>query len=188
LLGSLVAHAGHHDLTKSKPDPADIPQIPPGKPDPGDIPQIPPGKPDPTPPTDPGDTPQIPPGKPEPKPGQHQPGGHPTPHRPHGSGGAHSPTHSGRAHNPKTHVVRGTETLWFLADCYGVSMQQLYWANRDTIGSSPDLIRPGQKLVIPSKSLKVPAFDYTPKISAGYHVAVSCPTDSPKAQQGNCKK
>lgn len=48
-------------------------------------------------------------------------------------------------------VIRG-DSLWGLADEFcgdGRKWPQIYNANRGTIGSNPDLIRPGQELYIP---------------------------------------
>jgi nucleoid-associated protein YgaU len=48
-------------------------------------------------------------------------------------------------------VVRG-ESLWRIAEFYygdGSQWQRIYDANRATIGSNPNLIRPGQNLLIP---------------------------------------
>lgn len=60
-----------------------------------------------------------------------------------------------------THTVGRGEHLSAIAPRYGVTWQQLYWANRDDI-KHPDLIQPGQVLKIPSRDLKVPDFPYTP--------------------------
>lgn len=45
-------------------------------------------------------------------------------------------------------VVKG-DSLGKIAARYGITWQQLYEANKDVIGSNPDLIRPGQTYVIP---------------------------------------
>lgn len=50
----------------------------------------------------------------------------------------------------KTHTVVNGENLSVIAARYGLaSWHQLYDANKNTIGGNPDLIRPGQVLVIP---------------------------------------
>ena len=49
-----------------------------------------------------------------------------------------------------TYTVQPGDNLSIIADKYrGVSSQDLYEANKETIGSSPDLIQPGMVLVIP---------------------------------------
>lgn len=48
----------------------------------------------------------------------------------------------------KTHTVRSGETLSGIARVYGTTWQKIYNDNKSVIGSNPNLIRPGQKLVI----------------------------------------
>ena len=50
---------------------------------------------------------------------------------------------------PSTVTVKPGETLWRLAARHGTTARALYAANRDTIGSDPDLLRPGLVLVLP---------------------------------------
>jgi hypothetical protein len=53
---------------------------------------------------------------------------------------------------PKTHTVKSGETLASISrDVYGTSNKwnEIYKKNRKVIGPDPDLIKPGQKLVIP---------------------------------------
>lgn len=87
---------------------------------------------------------------------------------------------------PVTHTVKTGEYLSFIAKCFDVSWRQLYWANRDVIGSNPDLIRPGQVLVIPSQDMKVPSFEYHPSYTPGVPAALSCPDNSPHAIAKDC--
>jgi nucleoid-associated protein YgaU len=52
----------------------------------------------------------------------------------------------------KTYTVQKGDTLWKIAGRFGFShWRPIYDANRQTIGPNPDLIRPGQKLVIPAQ-------------------------------------
>lgn len=60
-----------------------------------------------------------------------------------------------------TYTVRRGDNLTRIAARVGRTWQQLYWANRDQI-RHPDLIHPGQKLVIPPADLEVPPFEYHP--------------------------
>jgi hypothetical protein len=50
---------------------------------------------------------------------------------------------------PRTYTVRPGDTLWAIGQRLGVDWRRLYEANRDTIGPDPDVIRPGQVLVVP---------------------------------------
>ena len=51
---------------------------------------------------------------------------------------------------PRTYTVRSGDSLGTIAGKYsGVTWQQIYEANKSLIGSNPDLIQPGQVLVIP---------------------------------------
>ena len=51
----------------------------------------------------------------------------------------------------RTYTVRKGDTLSAIAQRLGLSSwHALYEANRDLIGPDPDLIRPGQVLVVPS--------------------------------------
>jgi LysM repeat protein len=53
--------------------------------------------------------------------------------------------HSGAA----CYVVQSGDTLSGIAATFGSSVQAIYQTNLTTIGSDPNLIRPGQKLYIP---------------------------------------
>lgn len=52
---------------------------------------------------------------------------------------------------PKTYVVKSGDNLYTIAKTFGISggWQALYNKNSGVIGANPDLIYPGQKLVIP---------------------------------------
>ncbi len=54
---------------------------------------------------------------------------------------------------PTSYTVKSGDSLWKVsAEVYrdgGVGWRKIYEANRDTIGKNPNLIRPGQTLVIP---------------------------------------
>lgn len=56
------------------------------------------------------------------------------------------------AHGAKTHTVKKGDTLWLIAKNYygnGSLWPRIYEANKAVIGGNPNLIRPGQTLVIP---------------------------------------
>jgi nucleoid-associated protein YgaU len=48
----------------------------------------------------------------------------------------------------RTYVVQAGDTLSGIAHRYGITWQALYFVNREVIGSDPDKIIPGQRLVI----------------------------------------
>ena len=48
------------------------------------------------------------------------------------------------------YVVQSGDTLSGIASMFGSSVQAIYESNLTTIGSDPNLIRPGQKLYIPN--------------------------------------
>ena len=56
---------------------------------------------------------------------------------------------SGAAPQANTYTVEAGDNLSKIGAKYGVSWQQIFDANRDTI-SDPDMIHPGQELKIPS--------------------------------------
>ncbi len=58
-------------------------------------------------------------------------------------------TESSSSGSGETYVVEGGDTLSEIGDQFGVSWEAIYQANQDTI-AEPDLIYPGEKLVIPS--------------------------------------
>ncbi len=52
---------------------------------------------------------------------------------------------------PRTYTVKPGDTLSGIAAALGLpNWRMLYEANRDVIGGNPNLIRPGQVLVVPS--------------------------------------
>jgi LysM repeat protein len=61
---------------------------------------------------------------------------------------------------PATHTVKGGDTVWAIAQKYGLSVSAVLKANN--IGSNA-LIFPGQKLVLPGKTTTAPASTSTPK-------------------------
>jgi murein DD-endopeptidase MepM/ murein hydrolase activator NlpD len=92
----------------------------------------------------PADPPPVTPPAPKPK---------PKPHR-HGHGHAYGHSHKRVEAGATTHTVRPGDTL------YGITKREtgnraldnwkpLYEANKDVIGSNPDLIYPGQRLTLP---------------------------------------
>lgn len=53
---------------------------------------------------------------------------------------------------PKSYTVKSGDTLWAIAKTYygnGSDFKKIYEANKSVIGKDPNLIKPGQKLVIP---------------------------------------
>ncbi len=53
------------------------------------------------------------------------------------------------------HIVKQDETLWAIAKHHyhdGTLWEKIYYANKNKIGPKPELIQPGMKLIIPSKS------------------------------------
>jgi hypothetical protein len=95
---------------------------------------------------------------------------------------------TGPSHPPRVrHEVRPGEYLDFIANCYDVSWQQLYWKNRDRIGSNPDVLRAGMMLRVPDQDQRVPAFAYSPSYDPnGVIPALTCPPNSPNA--GDCNR
>ncbi|SER87259.1 LysM peptidoglycan-binding domain-containing protein [Psychrobacillus sp. OK032] len=64
--------------------------------------------------------------------------------------GASRPTQDKKA--PKSHTVKKGDTLWAIAKrTYGngADFKKIYEANKATIGKNPNVIKPGQKLVLP---------------------------------------
>jgi len=53
--------------------------------------------------------------------------------------------HSGAA----CYIVQSGDTLSGIASSFGSSVEAIYQSNLTTIGTNPNLIRPGQKLYIP---------------------------------------
>ena len=50
-----------------------------------------------------------------------------------------------------TYTVQAGDTLWAIAESFygdGSSWSQIYESNKETIGGNPDLIQPGQDLLI----------------------------------------
>lgn len=58
------------------------------------------------------------------------------------------PNVSGENISPSTYVVKKGDTLSKIAEKYGVNWKVLYEKNKSIIGKNPDIIRPGQVLVI----------------------------------------
>jgi LysM repeat protein len=48
------------------------------------------------------------------------------------------------------YVVQSGDTLSGIASRFGTTVDAIYQSNRTTIGPNPNLIRPGQKLYIPT--------------------------------------
>ncbi|MGW3177747.1 LysM peptidoglycan-binding domain-containing protein [Kitasatospora sp. NPDC001119] len=65
------------------------------------------------------------------------------------------PTATTGASAPPTHTVVPGDTLWDIAACYRVTLEALIAANASTV-ANPDLIFPGQDIVIPDGSAPVP--------------------------------
>ena len=51
--------------------------------------------------------------------------------------------------NNNMYVVKSGDTLWGIAQKYNTTWQAIYNKNKDTIGDNPNLIYPGQELIIP---------------------------------------
>lgn len=85
-----------------------------------------------------------PPPAPKPVPAPHPPSPPPPVHNP-------PPVHKPTPPSTKYVIVRPGDNLSSIAARYGKTWQQLYAipANRQVIGSNPNLIKPGQRLVIP---------------------------------------
>lgn len=67
-----------------------------------------------------------------------------------GAPGAPGPAGGGTAPAGRTYTVKAGDSLGAIANKYsGVTWQQIYEANKATIGSNPNLIQPGMVLVIP---------------------------------------
>ncbi len=69
-----------------------------------------------------------------------------------GSGSSTAPTPPAEKAEPKTHTVGKGDSLSKIAKTYyghTGKWKQLYQANKAVIGANPDLIKPGQVLVIP---------------------------------------
>lgn len=55
---------------------------------------------------------------------------------------------------PKTHTVTKGDSLWIIAQRHygdGSKWTTIYNSNKDVVGKNPNLIKPGQKLVIPNE-------------------------------------
>jgi LysM repeat protein len=66
-----------------------------------------------------------------------------------------------------TYTVRPGDSLSKIAQRYGISWRDLYNANKNVIGSNPNLIYAGQKYTIPGQSAPKPKKTTKPKVSAG---------------------
>ena len=51
---------------------------------------------------------------------------------------------------PVTQIVEPGDSLSKIASQHGITWQEIYEVNQDTIGDNPDLIHPGQELIIPN--------------------------------------
>lgn len=111
--------------------------------------------------------------------------GPPSAYAPHAAGEA-----PGGPEPPGYRVEKG-DTLYSIARRMGVPLQRLYEANRSVIGADPNLLRPGQVLVVPEPGWVAPVSDEY-RISArygipgdgwiaGYHTGVdlAVPTGTP---------
>lgn len=137
-----------------------------------------PTEPTPTPPTTPPTKPTTPPAPPVPAPGPSTPPETPGPVQ-------QTPEQAPQA--PQQHVVQPGENLTFIADCFNVDWRDLYSANRDAIGASPDELNAGMTLTIPTSDFRGGAFDYTPTRAPGQQPAgLDCDPNSPKAQAEIC--
>ncbi len=133
---------------------------PPGKGELPPPPPPPPGKGELPPPPSKGELPPPPPGK-----GELPPPPPPPPSKGDAPSKVDPPSKVDQPpHGRGTHAVGAGEYLSVIAPKYGLTWQQLYWANRDQI-KHPDLVHPGQILQIPSSDLEVPDFDYRPKFT-----------------------
>ncbi|MFD4397865.1 LysM peptidoglycan-binding domain-containing protein [Kitasatospora sp. NPDC058478] len=85
------------------------------------------------------------------------------------------PTAPAGAAAPPVHTVVPGDTLWDIAACYRVTLEALVAANTSTV-ANPDLIFPGQDIVIPDGSAPVPRRPAAPKTSKP-----AAPTPEPDA-------
>ncbi|MCW2923317.1 MAG: LysM domain protein [Thermoleophilia bacterium] len=151
----------------------DAPEGPTGPPTKGEEPTPPPPptkgeEPLPPPPPGKGDVPSEPPSK----------GEKPTPPAPHGK--TDEVCAPGEAKDKQgTYTVKKGDNLSKIAEGYGISWRQLYWANKDQI-KNPDLIYPGQKFDVPCDELEVPDFPYTPSYGPSTPPAKHQPTPPSK--------
>lgn len=53
-------------------------------------------------------------------------------------------------HKELTYTVKSGDTLTKIGSHYGLSWEQVYQQNKKTIGSNPNVIKPGEKLIIPT--------------------------------------
>lgn len=90
--------------------------------------------------------------------------------------GASSPTGNPSPNGTTTtYVVVSGDTLSSIATKYGTNWQTLYAANRAVIGSNPNIIKPGERIIIPGKnvaeySYRVVQGDTLTSIAAKYHL------------------
>ncbi|WP_051742895.1 LysM peptidoglycan-binding domain-containing protein [Kitasatospora sp. MBT66] len=97
------------------------------------------------------------------------------------------PTATAGADAPPVHTVVPGDTLWDIAACSRVTLEALIAANASTV-ANPDLIFPGQAIVIPDGSAPVPrpAVPKTPvpvPEPAAPAPAVPAPTPAPPVEQ-----
>jgi nucleoid-associated protein YgaU len=74
------------------------------------------------------------------------------PDNPAPTGGEERPVDSSKDSSNNTYIVAQGDTLWAISKKFygkGSDYTKIYDANKDLIGPNPNLIKPGQELVIP---------------------------------------
>jgi hypothetical protein len=154
LAGALGAAAGVRNLFARGAEPTPGPGPTPG-PTPQPRPEPGPG----TRPPHPPHTPPLPGPRPEPTPDP-TPGPKPQPHP--------GPQPDPGQHGPVVYTVRPGEYLGHIANCFDRTWQQIYYANRETIGPNPDALYTGERLVIPGADAPGPDVRYTSRYAPGH--------------------
>lgn len=54
------------------------------------------------------------------------------------------------------YIIEERDTLQNIADRYGVSLEEIVEANRDSIRNTSEMIRPGMRILIPQKRRREP--------------------------------